>query len=160
MKIDALTKDIKEFVSGGGFDAYSFSIKYAPDYGNIPGRDLQLMIDDVRGRVDDVSKVLVREYVSFGKGDGEELRDQYLINDTPEERKNIIDNTYYDYTHVSAEDFIEGKSDVFDYESFGGDWDDPTGGYIILQSKEDVINTVTGVYNRELYEIERLFKEE
>lgn len=45
-KIEELERDIKEFVEGGGFDAFSFSIKHSPDYGDIPGRDIQLLIDE------------------------------------------------------------------------------------------------------------------
>lgn len=48
VKINDLERDIEEFVLEGGFDAFTFSMQYAPKYNNIPGRDLQLLIDEAK----------------------------------------------------------------------------------------------------------------
>lgn len=87
-------------------------------------------------------KLLVSEYVSFGKGDGQELRDRYVINNTPEERQEIIDNIYYNETYDSEEEFVNGKSDMFQYDRYGGDWDEPTGGFIFVETKEQAIKRI------------------
>ena len=40
-----LARDIMAYVAVGGRDAFSFSIMHKPYHGDIPGRDLQRMID-------------------------------------------------------------------------------------------------------------------
>lgn len=41
-----LAKDIRTYVAIGGRDAFSFSLYHKPYYGDIPGKDLQRMIDE------------------------------------------------------------------------------------------------------------------
>ena len=41
-----LAKDIRSYVAIGGRDAFTFSLYHKPYHGDIPGRDLQRMIDD------------------------------------------------------------------------------------------------------------------
>lgn len=43
---DNLRKEIRKYVDRGGRDAFAFSIKYRKDYGNIPGNEIQRMIDE------------------------------------------------------------------------------------------------------------------
>ena len=40
-----LAIDIRAYVAVGGRDAFSFSIMHKPYHGDIPGKDLQRMID-------------------------------------------------------------------------------------------------------------------
>lgn len=41
-----IAKDIRSYVAIGGRDAFSFSIMHKPYHGDIPGKDLQRMIDE------------------------------------------------------------------------------------------------------------------
>ena len=41
-----LAKDIRTYVAIGGRDAFSFSLYHKPYHGDIPGKDLQRMIDE------------------------------------------------------------------------------------------------------------------
>ena len=102
-------------------------------------------------------KVLVEIYRTYGKGDGEELSERYVIEDTPEEREGVLESLWYDESYDSREDFINGTTDVFDFDCHGGDWDDPTGGYIYIYTKEDAIKRSQAVAEREINEIEALF---
>ena len=45
-KLTELKRRIDEYVEQGGRDAFAFSLAYSPDYDDIPGRDIQRMIDE------------------------------------------------------------------------------------------------------------------
>lgn len=102
-------------------------------------------------------KLLARFYVSYGKGDGEELRDEYLIDDSREGREEVLDEVYYDESYESEEEFLKGLANVFQYVRFDGDWDEPTGGVITLTSKESALDGAKYRYDEEVARIERLF---
>lgn len=108
-----------------------------------------------------MSKRLVREFVSYGKGDGEELVEEYVIEDNAESRREILDDFgSYDFAFDNEGDFIEGNTDSFQVEMSGGDWDDPTGKFIAIYDKDELINEVKASYEREIANIERLFRED
>lgn len=107
-----------------------------------------------------MTKSLVRISVSYGKGDGEEVSDQFLIDDTPKTREDLID----DYSGMFSEcyekdEFINGEIDGVYIQLGGGDWDDPTGRFIAIYEKDELINEVKATYEKELAEIERLFND-
>lgn len=107
-----------------------------------------------------MTKRLVREFITFGKGDGEELRDEYVFEDNAENREELLDEFgSYDFALDNEQEFIDGKIDGFQVEMSGGDWDDPTGKSIVIYDKQELIDEVTSKYEREIDEIERLFKE-
>lgn len=103
-------------------------------------------------------KLLVSEYVTYAKGDGEELRDRYTIENTSEARKELLDDIYYDDAYDSEKDFINGEIDSFQYNSYGGDWDDPTGGFITVETKEQVIKRIEDFMEREKNSIDAYFR--
>lgn len=103
-------------------------------------------------------KVIVEIYYTFGKGDGAELNDRFLIEDTPEEREAIIEEVYYDDLYGSKEEFINGTINSIDFSKYGGDWDDPTGGHIIISTKEEYIKVIEEAAKREIEEIEYMYR--
>lgn len=105
-------------------------------------------------------KRLARVYVFYGKGDGEELSDEFVFEDTAESRQEIIDDFgYYDFAYDSEEDFVAGKTDSFQVESGGGDWDDPTGRSVAIFDKDELIAGIKESCESEIAGIEHLFKE-
>lgn len=102
-------------------------------------------------------KLIAEIYKSYGKGDGEELDERFVIEDTPESRRDLLDEVYYDDTYDSEDDFVNGKTNVFSFNSHGGDWDDPTGGYIRLHSKKGLIVEIQYKADQDIAKIEELF---
>lgn len=105
-------------------------------------------------------KVVVEIFVTYGKSDGEELRDRFLIDDTREGRLEALDAIGWYDTIDNKDRFVEGRGRSFFFDLDGGDWDDPTGGYIIVSTKDQLVEEAKIKYNREIESIERLFKEE
>lgn len=105
-------------------------------------------------------KAIVDIYYTYGKGDGDELGERFVINNTPEEREEIFEDLNYDYVHDSKESFIGGKIDVFTFDRYGGDWDEPTGGYVTVNTKDELINEVEKKAQDEVARIEKLFERE
>lgn len=105
-------------------------------------------------------KVLVREYTTYGKGDNETLVNEYVIEDTKENRLVILDNfKYVDDWDNDSEDFVNGKIDYIGYYNYG-DWDDPTGGFITISTREDVLKEIEEKYIKEKTNIIEMFKGE
>jgi hypothetical protein len=104
-----------------------------------------------------MGKVVVSIYHTYGKGDGEELSDRYIINNTKEEREGIFETFGYDEAVDNKKDFINGKIDQFSFDKFGGDWDEPTGGYILIDTKEELVSQAENNYKKELAKIDELF---
>lgn len=42
----------------------------------------------------------------------------------------------------SINDFIQGKIDTLNYDRDGNDWDEPTGGYFVIQTYEEAIEEI------------------
>ena len=105
-------------------------------------------------------KVLVREYVSYGNGDNDTLENEYVIEDTKENRLVILD----DFKHIDdwdndTEDFVNGQIDYIGYYNYG-EWDDPTGGFITISTREDVLKEIEEKYIKEKTNIIEMFKGE
>lgn len=109
-----------------------------------------------------MTKKLVRIYVTYGKGDGEELVDEYVFKDTKEGRTDLLDESFggYSYALDSEDDFIDGKIDYFNVDLDGGDWDDPTGRAIVLYDKDEMIASINAERDSEIANVERLFDRE
>lgn len=103
-----------------------------------------------------MSKRLARVYAYFGKNDGEEVRDEILIEDTPEVRRELFDD-YSRYYNAGEKDFLAGESDFFYAENDGGDWDDPTSFLVVIYDKDELLADVEAAYEREIANIKRLF---
>ena len=106
-----------------------------------------------------MSNRLARVYAYYGKNDGEEVRDEMLIEDTAEVRKELFDN-YSGFYNEDEKDFLAGESDSFYAENDGGDWDDPTSFQVVIYDKDELLAGAKAAYERELANIERLFKED
>lgn len=102
-------------------------------------------------------KLIAEIYYSYGKGDGEELSERFVIEDTPEVRRDLLDKVYFDDSYESEDDFANGKTNVFSFDSYGGDWDDPTGGYIAISTKKDLIEEIQCKAEQDIAKIEELF---
>src|SRR5690625_4131022 len=104
-------------------------------------------------------KVIARFYATYGKMDGEELVDGFIGEDSKEFRKEMLRTLgSYDDAHDSADEIINGEIDSFTYASYGGDWDDPTGGYIVIYTKQELSNAIEEKASKEIAEIEKLFE--
>ncbi len=47
---EKLRTDIAEYVKSGGYDALSFSLLYQPRHNDVPGREIQRIIDEEKRR--------------------------------------------------------------------------------------------------------------
>ncbi|WP_077297430.1 hypothetical protein [Virgibacillus pantothenticus] len=107
-----------------------------------------------------MNKRLVRISVSYGKGDGEEISDQFLIEDTPENREELLDDQMSMFSDCYEKDeFISGKTDVVYIQLDGGDWDDPTGKFITIYDKDEMLADLERKYKREVNDVLKLFGE-
>lgn len=103
-------------------------------------------------------KVIARFYVTYGKMDGEEHRDDIVGIDSEEFRKELLDEIYFDDAYDSEDEFINGDINSFTYGSYYGDWDDPTGGFIVIYTKQELIREIEKKASEELAAIERMFE--
>lgn len=104
-------------------------------------------------------KVLFRHYTSYGKGDNECLENQWVAEDTPEEREQIFEDYSWVDWNGNDEDFINGKVNEISYWS-PDDWDSPTGGCFTICSKELALAEIESTYKNDKETIKRLFGEE
>jgi len=102
-------------------------------------------------------KVVVDVYYTYGKHSGEELSDRLIIKNNKEERSELFDTFSFDEAIDSKDDFINGESNFFGFDKFGGDWDEPTGGFIVVSTKEALIEEIKEEASREIAEVEKLF---
>ncbi len=106
-----------------------------------------------------MSKVLVDIYYTYGKGDGEELGERFILDLAKESREDIFDCFGYDEIYDDKEAFLKGDIDTFSFGRYGGDWDDPTGGFVVVNSKDELIKNIKQKTEREISEVEKLFGE-
>jgi len=108
-----------------------------------------------------MTKRLFRILVSYGKGAGEEISGQFVMEDTSENRKERLDNETGMFSEFLSDkdEFIAGKIDGVDILINGGDWDDPTGKAIVVYDEDEIINEEKARHKKVLADIERLFKE-
>ena len=104
-------------------------------------------------------KVLFRQYTSYGKGDNECLDCQWVAEDTPESRREAIEDKNWVDWNGDVDDFINGKTNEISYWS-ADDWDSPTGGCFTVTSKEDAFAEVEETYKKDKEKLIKLFGEE
>lgn len=102
-------------------------------------------------------KLLVEIYFTYGKSSGDELYDRFIINNSTMDRESIFECFSYDDAHGSWEDFVNGDSDYFSFDIYGGDWDDPTGGYVEVHTKDEMIDKIQREARMEIEKVEALF---
>lgn len=101
-------------------------------------------------------KILVEHYLTYGKQDSETLFESCVIEDSKQERQGLLEYIVFDYC-FDPEDFINGKSDSFYYSRDGGDWDEPTGGYLKVYSYENKLEELQKQFDKELGRLNKQF---
>lgn len=103
-------------------------------------------------------KKLFEIYVTYGKGDGEELRDSWVAEDTPEERLKAMDDEcgWADEWNDDPADFEGGQIDGIGFIAYG-DWDDPTGGWLQVSSYEEKREDLANEYDKEVKRLKKQF---
>ena len=99
---------------------------------------------------------------TYGKGEGEEETDRQVLEDTAENRAKMVeDNFWYESdVYESIEDFVNGNKDSIYGDLIGGDWDEPTGITITVQTKAEALSELETAYRKNVRAISRLFKRE
>lgn len=83
------------------------------------------------------------------------------MEDTEENRKELLDDRASIFSECFDGDrFISGDIDGVTIGRDFGDWDEPTADNITVWDKQELIDEVKAKYERELTEIERLFRED
>lgn len=49
---EELRSAIREYVAGGGWDAFSFTLTAYPRFSDVPGREIQRIIDEERANIE------------------------------------------------------------------------------------------------------------
>lgn len=107
-----------------------------------------------------MEKVLVTIENSYGKNDGHEVVDSFTIIDSKEAREELVDEYSWSRGDIwdSVDDFINGEQDTLDVELTGGDWDEPTGRFISISTKEEALKAAQKTYETAVASIEHSFK--
>lgn len=107
-----------------------------------------------------MNKRLVSISVSYGKGDGEEVSEQFTFEDTPGNREKLLEYETPRFSECyEKDDFISGKTDVVYIQLVGGDWDEPTGMTIAIYDKDEMLADLERKYKREVDNVLKLFGE-
>lgn len=104
-------------------------------------------------------KVLVTVENSYGKGSGDEVCDVFVTEDSKEKREELVEEFAWSPEDIwdDVDGFINGKQNSLDIDLVGGDWDEPTGRFISIRTKEEAIEIAQKEYNSEVTRIEYLF---
>ena len=105
-----------------------------------------------------MNKVLVDIYYTYGKGDGEKLGERFILDLAKESREDIFDCFRYDESYDDKEAFLKGEIDIFSFDKYDGDWDEPTGGYVVINSKDELIDSIKRKADQEIAEVEKMFE--
>lgn len=107
-----------------------------------------------------MGKVLVEVYNYYGKNDGEDIVAYITMEDTPEKRRELVEEWAWDIEDIfdNIDDFTNGFQDELHISLIGGDWDEPTGRQIVIKTKEEAIEIAEAKFKREIERIEGLFK--
>lgn len=103
-------------------------------------------------------KKLFEVYVTYGKDSGEELRESWVAEDTPEERVKAMEDEcgFADDWDKDTAEFERGQIDFIGFSSYG-DWDDPTGGYLQVRSYEEQRAALADNYEQAVQQLNDLF---
>lgn len=109
-----------------------------------------------------MTKKLFEVFNTYGKGSGDELAEAFVAEDNSSARQGILDDwcAYADFYGVAPEKFVSGESDHISFDRDGGDWDDPTGGYIQVTSYEESVAALTSYYSTEIEKLNLLFSKD
>lgn len=107
-----------------------------------------------------MEKVLVEVYNYYGKNDGEDIVAYITMEDTPEKRRELVEEWAWDIEDIfdNIDDFTNGFQDELYISLHGGDWDEPTGRQLVISTKEKAIEVAETKFKREIERIEGLFE--
>lgn len=104
------------------------------------------------------NKLLFERYVYYGKYDGEELVESYVVTDYPELRQELTDEHANSDTEESdIKQFLAGKSNSLETPHFDGDWDDPTASLIMLRTYDEKRHQIERAYKSDLDALNKQF---
>ena len=109
-----------------------------------------------------MEKVLVEIFFTYGKRDGEELGENFVETDSRELREGVLEEWASGSLCIDGdvEAFKEGSLNRLYADRDGGDWDEPTGVYIVLSSYIQKKAELARKYNADLAKLNRQFKVE
>ena len=96
------------------------------------------------------------EWATYAKGDGDTIVKRWVEEDTLEARQNIVDDLNYAEL-TDEDDFLSGEENILYFDRCGGDWDDPTGGYYVIQTYEESLQDIEDTYVNSKEDLNRLF---
>lgn len=105
-------------------------------------------------------KALFSMYSTYGKFSGDEITAQAVIEDTPANRNDFLEenvNRWAAFWGNTPESFIAGDVSIITFSTDGGDWDDPTGGYVTVESFEDALAGLNTEYRESVDKLCGLF---
>ena len=106
-----------------------------------------------------MSKIYYEVINTYGKSSGEEVTDSGVIEDTKENREELIDEWSWSgsYFFDSKDAFINGNRDSISFSLDGGDWDEPTGREIVITTYETRKAEIERRYQNDLKSLDTLF---
>lgn len=106
-----------------------------------------------------MSKIYYEIINTYGKSSGEEVTDSGVIEDTKENREELIDEWSWSdsYFFDSKDNFINGNRDSVSFSLDGGDWDEPTGREIVITTYETRKAEIERRYHNDLKSLNALF---
>ena len=105
-----------------------------------------------------MNKVLVKIFYTYGKGDGEKLDDQFIIEDTEEKREEILEDLNTEnISEEEKERFIKGIEDYI-YFDIHDDWDSPTGCVVEIATYEKEKTTIENIYKDNIEKLNEMFE--
>lgn len=106
-----------------------------------------------------MSKIYYEVINTYGKSSGEEVTDSGVIEDTKENREELIDEWSWSdsYFFDSKDNFINGNRDSVSFSLDGGDWDEPTGREIVITTYETRKAEIERRYHNDLKSLNSLF---
>ena len=103
-----------------------------------------------------VEKKLFEVFTSYGKGDGVESTEAWVLEDTPENRQEVADECGWADDWDGLEDFLKGYSDDASFSCYG-DWDDPTGGVLLVSTYDEARTRIEEEYTRDIRVLNKQF---
>lgn len=106
-----------------------------------------------------MSKIYYEVINTYGKSSGEEVTDSGVIEDTKENREELIDEWSWSgsYFFDSKDNFINSNRDSVSFSLDGGDWDEPTGREIVITTYETRKAEIERRYHNDLKSLNSLF---
>lgn len=106
-----------------------------------------------------MNKIYYEVINTYGKSSGKEVTDSGVIEDTKENREELIDEWSWSdsYFFDSKDNFINGNRDSVSFSLDGGDWDEPTGREIVITTYETQKAEIERRYHNDLKSLNSLF---